>query len=208
MMKFRNLSILVVVLLLMVVLAACGDSPTATTVPTTTAAVTTTAAATAPKAAATTTTVATITAASATKVAATTTVATTAATGGDADLPTFAGATVVTLPDNMQSQSMKLFGSVIKNIKVSGYKVSTNMATLKNSLPKAFSDAGWADAVSLLPAGTFSGLETTGQFVQAYQKNKKVVIVVAYPSSLMSPLVPELTATDNLFVLYVGEPAG
>jgi hypothetical protein len=179
--KFRKLSILVVALMLTVALAACGDSPTATSAPATTAAAT------------------------ATKAATTAAATTAAASGTTADLPAFPGATVVALPAGVESQFSTSVGSSLKNAKVVAYKVPTDIPTQKNSLPKAFSDAGWGDASSLIPATTFSSMEAAGAFGQAYLKGTKVAITIGFPGSLMAAAVPGVTATDSLFILFTGE---
>lgn len=200
-------------LVISLALAACGDS-TATPAPAATTVANAPAATTAAATTAAATTAAATTAASATTAAATTAAAgaTTAAAGSStslADIPTYPGASVITLPDTIKNQFMTSVGSSVKNPQVGAFTTADDGTKIKAYYTDYFTKNGWKDLSASLGAAT-SQLDQLGGFYLIYSKDKSVFVVLGLPGSAAAGLGAtgvSVPATGSLVLGFAGDAA-
>lgn len=181
--------------------SAAATTPAATTTAVTTAASDTTAAA---------TTASDTSAASGTTAAATTaasgTTTTAAAATGTSEIPVYNGATLITLPEAIQTQLVSNFGSAVKNAKLEAYKVADDDSKIKDFFTTNLPKDGWLDITSQLPASATSafssaGLTAVGPFVKAPQV---AFILLGKGSSTLFSSLPGVSATDSVYLVFAG----
>lgn len=105
-----------------------------------------------------------------------------------ASVPSYAGATSVTVPDSVKTQ----FASAakdLKNTKYEAFSSDEDTGKVKTFFQDSFKKDSWDDKVSTLikdsDAKTF---EQLGMFVLGYQKGNKGAIVMGFPGSLSSAM--------------------
>jgi hypothetical protein len=125
-----------------------------------------------------------------------------------AAVPTYGGATAVTLSDTVKSQ---MSGSLtqVKNPIVEGYKTTDDLAKIKSTFDSSFKSAGWDDKSSEFSGdGSIKQLTDLGVFVLGYQKGNKAAIVMGFPNSFAGPLgFTGLGANENAFMVISGNQA-
>jgi ABC-type uncharacterized transport system auxiliary subunit len=108
-----------------------------------------------------------------------------------AAVPTYTGATSVTVPTDFSTQiSSGLQSSKLKNAKIEAYKTSDDATKVKSGLVDGFSKGGWNDATSTLLGASggdaLKAFDQTGGFILGYETGNKAAAVMAFPGQLAS----------------------
>jgi hypothetical protein len=107
-----------------------------------------------------------------------------------AAVPTYTGATSVTVPSSFSSQiSAGLQSSKLKNAKIEAYKTSDEASKVKSGLVDGFSKGGWNDATgTLLGSGgdSLKAFDGVGGFILGYEKGNKAAAIMGFPGQLAS----------------------
>jgi hypothetical protein len=124
-----------------------------------------------------------------------------------ATIPTYSGASAVTLPDTIKSQFTASAGSV-KNPKVEAFKSSDEAAKIKSGLVDGFKKNGWTDKTdeAMKSAGdSFKQLEGMGAFVIGFEKGSSAAVVMGLPGSLAGALsISGVEQKDTLYMVFSG----
>ncbi len=122
-----------------------------------------------------------------------------------ATVPSYAGATTVTLPASLQPVADSLKTSV-KESSVTAFKSADAPDKVKSGFADQFKKDGWEDKASTLGADTKS-LEATGAFILLYQKGSgNAAAVVGFPAQVASALgVTDVAANGSLYIVISGK---
>jgi hypothetical protein len=106
-----------------------------------------------------------------------------------AAVPTYTGATSVTVPSDFSTQlSSNLQSSKLKNAKIEAFKTVDDASKVRASLTDGFSKGGWNDATSALLGGTgddsLKVFDRTGGFILGYEKGNKATAIMAFPGQI------------------------
>ncbi len=121
-------------------------------------------------------------------------------------VPTYPGATSVTLPDSV-IQTWKAGLTNLQNVKVETYKTGDELAKVKDTFASGFQKDGWTDKNSdpKVTSGV-ADMAAAGVFSIYYIKGNTAVAVLGMPGSLMTPAgVPGLSDSDTLIVVFSGQ---
>ena len=126
-----------------------------------------------------------------------------------AAVPTYSGATTVTVPTDFSTQiSSGLNNSKLKNAKIEAYKTADEAAKVKSGLADGFSKGGWNDATStLLGSGgdSLKVFEQSGGFILGYEKGNKAAAVMAFPGQIASAIgFTGVGAQDVVYLVMSG----
>lgn len=123
----------------------------------------------------------------------------------NAPVPTYNGATAVTLPDTVKSQ-MSSSLTQVKSPTIEGYKTTDDVAKIKSTFDSNFKSAGWDDKGSEFGSNdSIKQLTDLGVVVLGYQKGNKGAIILAFPNSFAAPLgFTGLNADENAIMVISG----
>ena len=127
-----------------------------------------------------------------------------------AAVPTYSGATTVTVPTDFSNQiSSGLNSGKLKNAKIEAYKTADEAAKLKSGLSDGFTKGGWNDATkTLLGASGGDSLkvfEQSGGFILGYEKGNKAAAVMAFPGQIASAIgFTGVGAQDVVYLVMSG----
>jgi ABC-type uncharacterized transport system auxiliary subunit len=103
-----------------------------------------------------------------------------------APVPTYTGATSITVPDSVKTQ----FGTAIQSIKnasFEAYKTSDKPEQVKTGFANNFKSAGWTDKTGdFLKPDDAQTIQQTGMFVIGYQKGNKGAVVLGFPGGTIA----------------------
>jgi hypothetical protein len=125
-----------------------------------------------------------------------------------AEVPTYSGATAVTVPDSVKSQFTSTGSDKIRNPKVDAYKTTDSVDKIKSSMASSFSSGGWTDKMSSLAgtqASSLKQLESVGASVLYYEKGNNGAIVMILPGMIAPGLqIQGVSASENLIMSISG----
>lgn len=125
-----------------------------------------------------------------------------------AEVPTYSGATALTVPDSVKSQFTSAGTDKIRNPKVDAFKTTDSVDKIKADMASAFSKAGWSDKLNSLEAkdrDSLKTLETAGAAVLYYEKGNKGAVVMVLPGMIGGALgLTGVGASDNVIMSISG----
>ncbi len=124
----------------------------------------------------------------------------------NATVPTYPGATSITVPDSIKTQ----FGSSVKdlkNTKYEAFKTTDSADKVKASFLDSFKKDGWEDKVSKsLKPEDVKQIESVGMFVLGYQKGSKGAVVMGIPGSISGALgFSGVAANESAYFVISGD---
>lgn len=126
------------------------------------------------------------------------------ACGGDATVPSYSGATSVTISDQIKSQFTSNVSGV-KNAKLEAFKTSDDSTKVKSYFTDNFSKNGWNDKSGDLQDAAKS-IEQLKGFMIGYEKDNKAAVILGLPGSTGSAIgVTGAAATDTIYMVITGE---
>jgi ABC-type uncharacterized transport system auxiliary subunit len=125
----------------------------------------------------------------------------------EAAVPTYPGATSITLADSVRTQFTTGLANV-KNASVNGFKTSDDIARIKSTFDSNFKSAGWSDVSSQLAnQPNVKAFNDAGGFVVGYSKGNKSATVMAVPNQYAEGSgISGLNANENAFIVVSGNP--
>lgn len=122
-----------------------------------------------------------------------------------APVPTYPGATSITLTDSVKSQFSAGLANV-KNASVDAFKSSDDLAKIKSAFETNFKNAGWSDVASQISSQAgVKAITDAGGFVIAYAKGNKSASVLGVPSQYAEGSgFTGVNANENPFVVISG----
>ncbi len=130
-----------------------------------------------------------------------------AACGNDAPptIPTYSGATTVTIPDAVRTQ---FTGSVkdVKDVKLEGYKTSDGLPAVKTYFSDKFKNDGWTDKTGeFTKDGGLKDAEALGLFVLGFEKGSSAAVVMGLPNALAAAFqITGVGPSDSLYLIFTG----
>jgi ABC-type uncharacterized transport system auxiliary subunit len=123
-----------------------------------------------------------------------------------AEIPTYSGATAVTVPDSFKSQ----FSTTgVKNGNVAAYKSADDATKVKSGLSDGFKKNGWDDKTSDLTASmgdSLKQIEAIGAFAIGFQKGSKAAAVIGLPGTVAEPLgLTGVGEKDTVYLIISGD---
>jgi ABC-type uncharacterized transport system auxiliary subunit len=101
-------------------------------------------------------------------------------------VPSYAGATTVTVPDQLKS-SFTSSVKDIKNAQIEAYKTTDSTDKVKGFFTDSFSKGGWTDKTSqFLKPEDAKSFEQLGAFIVGYDKGNKGAVIMGFPGSVSS----------------------
>ena len=122
-------------------------------------------------------------------------------------IPTYPGATSITLADSVRTQFSGGLANV-KNPTVDGFKTTDDIAKIKSTFDSSFKSAGWEDVSSQLASQpSVKAINDAGGFVIGYSKSGKSASILAIPSAYTEGSgITGLNANENAFIVVSGNP--
>jgi ABC-type uncharacterized transport system auxiliary subunit len=100
-----------------------------------------------------------------------------------APVPTYPGATSITLPDSIKSQFTATLANY-KNTAADGFKTTDDLAKVKSSFQSSFKSAGWDDVSDKLASQAGAkAITDAGGFIIGFTKGNKGANVIAVPNA-------------------------
>lgn len=123
-------------------------------------------------------------------------------------VPTYTGATTVTLSDSLKSKMTSNLTQV-KNPAIEGYKTTDDVSKIKSTFDNSFKSAGWEDKSSeFLSGDNIKQLTRAGITASSYQKGDKTAIVMAFPNNVAAPVgFSGLNNNENAIMVISGSRA-
>jgi hypothetical protein len=125
-----------------------------------------------------------------------------------AEVPTYSGATAVTVPDSVKSQFTNTGNDKIRNPKVEAFKTADSVDKIKTGIASGFSKGGWSDKLNSLGANerdSLKTIESIGASVLYYEKGNKGAIVMILPGTIAPGLqIQGVSASENLIMSISG----
>ncbi|MEI7554642.1 hypothetical protein [Candidatus Chlorohelix sp.] len=119
-------------------------------------------------------------------------------------VPTYSGASTVTLPDSLKTQMETSMGANVKNAKIEAFKTSDDAAKVKTSLADGFKKNGWDDKSKDL-GDTTTQMDSIGAFAMLYQKGTSAAGVIGFPGAIAGAMgFAGATDKDTVYIIASG----
>lgn len=123
-----------------------------------------------------------------------------------AEVPTYSGASSITVPDSLKAQ----FSTTgVKNGSVTAYKSADDGAKVKSGLTDGFKKNGWDDKTSSLTASmgdSLKQMEAIGAFAIGFEKGSKAAAVIGLPGSVGGALgLTGVGEKDTVYLIISGD---
>ncbi len=128
-----------------------------------------------------------------------------AATNPDA-IPSYTGATTVTVPAVLKTQIDTGIKDQVKSAKYDFFKTADTGTKVKTFFSDNLAKNGWKDMTGALKMDDLKQMEAMGVFALGYEKGTKAVAIVGFPGTLSALMgLDGVGENDTLYMVISGE---